>query len=93
MTDSAALVLCAAGSSAITTAWHVLALPAIERERERARERARCAHVWGDPFEVMPSWHGRGERFYKRRCDRCGAQLDVNADGTPYVPRNLRDDK
>lgn len=90
MTTTAVTLLCA-GSSAITTAWHVIVVPAIERERARARERASCAHVWGDPFEVMPSWHGRGERFYKRTCDRCGEQLNVNADGTPYVPRHLRD--
>jgi hypothetical protein len=41
----------------------------------------------------VPARHvGPRERFYKRFCERgCGEQLDVDKDGNPYVPRNLRD--
>ncbi len=87
---TAAIVLTAAGSSAITSAWHLLVVPAIERGRERAELRRNCSHSWGDPYEVIP---GHGQRFYKRSCSKCGAQLDVNADGTPYIPLHERDDK
>ena len=49
---------------------------------------ASCRHSWGETFEVAPSAYGHGQHFYKQICRRCGAQRDVNADGTPYEPKH-----
>jgi hypothetical protein len=48
--------------------------------------RASCRHRWGEVWEVGQPTLRAPQRFYKRSCSICGAQRDVNADGTPYEP-------
>jgi hypothetical protein len=90
MTEPAVIALCVA-SSAITSLWHHLAGSSAEIRAVRAT----CSHSWGPNTEVCPPgmWGSR-QRYYMRFCERgCGEQLHTNADGTPYVPRRMRDDK
>jgi hypothetical protein len=75
-----ALVMLAAGAAATPLAF-------IWERHHKARDaaRAECArlgHDYGAPFSL----YNEGQ-YWQRKCQRCGDQMNCNADGSKYVPR------
>lgn len=61
-----------------------LALAAVEGQ-ERKAWRERCNHQWGPVTGVNHSLAGN-PTAWKQWCRACSHQVDVNEDGSPYVP-------
>lgn len=84
-----AIVFAAAGAS-VTVAIQ----EAFREAGERADWRSRCNHQWGPVWEVGERCYtgpAAGARFFRQSCLACGQSLDVNEDGSPYVPATKRD--
>ncbi len=81
------MVVTAAVSSLLTTAWH----HAVHRHREIRNHREMCTHVWGPTEGVVHDLAGR-PAGHKRWCRACGKQKNVFHNGEDYVPRKNRQD-
>ena len=78
-----ALVVCAEGCRR-----HTLQ-PIRQARRAKAELIARCAHVWGEVWEVGHKTNfgpAAGMRFFMRSCTKCPATKHTYEDGSDYQP-------